>query len=156
MHGHIERAAKMNGRGIVLGNSRNADGGKRQCDFCFLARPIKIVGLGQIEIKLEGLRCIGGIAWLYGGDFTVKPVESRYRLAEFFPLRLRSAAKGDPQREFIVAANEVAKVRCELAQFAYLGVDFDALRGQKRRILGSFDNLAFAIGRHQQRRFVAQ
>ena len=127
MHAYVQRAAEMNRSRIIFRDCWYAYGGKRKRDSCFLAGPIKIVRLSQVEIEFERLQRIRGIAWFYGGDFAVKPIEGSYRLAELFPLRLRSAAESNAQRKFVVTADEVAKFRSELTQLVHLGINFDAL-----------------------------
>ena len=108
----------------------------------------------QLELKwLGGVRWVAG---LHAGDFAFDAVERSDRLAQLLPLRLRCAAKRHAQSVFIIAAEVVAQCGGEFPEVAHLRVNIHALGGKKRRINGSFDDFADAVGFHQKRRFIAQ
>ena len=64
IHGDVERAAEMDRVGGVFGSVRQADGEQGDADFGFLAGPVQVIRLREIQIELEGFRGVGRIARL--------------------------------------------------------------------------------------------
>ena len=108
----------------IFGRVGQADGEKRDASFRFLAGPVEKIRLREVQIELEGIFSVGGIARFHGGDFAVDAVESGDGLAEFFPLRLRRAAEGEAQGEFVVAAKVIVQRGGELAEIAHAALRF--------------------------------
>ncbi len=154
--GYVERTAQGDRVRVVFGGVGQADGQQRQSDLCFLAGPIEKIGKCKIDVELEWIARIGGIAGLYVGDFSAKSVEGEDRLAEFLPLRLRRSAESGAQDEFRIAAHAVVQMSGERAEIADAAFDFHLLRGKKRRVGGRFDDFPIAIGRHKQSGLSAQ
>ena len=53
VHGDVERTAEVDGIGGVLRDVGHADGEERHADFGFLAGPVKIICLSEVQLELE-------------------------------------------------------------------------------------------------------
>ena len=136
----------MNGIGGIIGRAGHAEREQRHRNFCFFSGPIEIAGLLVIEIEFEGLFGVGGVARFHAGDVAANAVEGGDGLAELGPFILRGAMESEAQGNFVIAAQKVTQLGGEFAEIADLGVDFDMLGGEKRRVNGSFDDFSIAVG----------
>ena len=109
IHGDGEWAAEVDGIGGVFVRVRQADGEERDADFGFLAGPVQVICLGEIEIEFEGFFGVGGIARFHVGDFALDAIERGDGLAELFPLGFGRAAAGDAQGELVIATEKIAQ-----------------------------------------------